>query len=91
MKYWTRTTHNFNNETREWEFCEEFSNSKIEEKTPLGIHALDSGRWSSLNEIIGENIEYCKYWPDNKEPTKEDVLSDLEQLEKLGLVRSREQ
>ena len=80
MRYWARTTHNFNNETREWEFREELRKDYIQYssmchdpfRTPLGIHALDSGHWHSLHEIIWRNIEYQKqYYKQNQEKFKE--------------------
>lgn len=93
MKYWTRTTHNFNNETREWEYKEELELVDLHADTnsALGVHALDSGRWSNLDEIYNENERYCKQYPyDTISIDKEMLLKELEQLEKLGLVKSKE-
>ena len=55
MKYYTRTTHDFNNKTREWEFRWELYGVKFHENSCLGVHALESGRWMNLAEIIAEN------------------------------------
>lgn len=97
MKYWTRTTHNFNNETREWEFKNELADIKIDEHTPLGIHALDSGRWMSFREILDANLKYqfdFRYENHKKDLISVDamernVLHDLRLLEEVGLVKSK--
>ena len=93
MKYWTRTTHNFNNETREWEYrfdYEEDTKIAAIQFKSLGAHALESGRWSNLNEIIGENYHYRDCYTDWAYPGKEIILYELEELEKLGLVKSKD-
>jgi len=99
MKYWTRTTHNFNNETREWEYRKEldkFENKNIFNSL-LGVHALDSGRWKTLEEIYHENEEYYEQYKDELYSgadisgiDKSIILSDLELMEKLGFVKSKE-
>lgn len=100
MKYWTRTTHNFNNETREWEYVDRpynRANFSRNAKSTLGIHALISGRWQSLYEIVDENRQYYEQFKDDpwsgvdeKGHSEESVLHDLELMEKLGLVKSKE-
>jgi hypothetical protein len=101
MKYWTRTTHNFNNETREWEFKGDYGDATQQAhftgKSTLGIHALISGRWQSLHEITSENQEYYKQHKDDPYSgchesghLEEAVLHDLEEMEKLGWVKSKE-
>lgn len=90
MKYWTRTTHNFNNETREWEdvdFKGEYFDLKHQKS--LGVHALDCGRWRNLDEIIKENNAYCDCWPDAYRATEKEILDDLNLLENYGLVKSK--
>lgn len=90
-KRYTRNTHNFNNETREWEetdYRKDLSYVDYPETHGLGIHALENGKWSSLYEIGYENKIYCDQWG-GPNPTKEQILEDLEKLEKLGLVKSK--
>lgn len=105
MKYWTRTTHNFNNETREWEYRNDLRERDIKDplgeqrtvgKSILGIHALDSGRWMSLHEIVESNRGYYECWKDDPYSgcdeygySEEAVLYDLELLEKEGVVKSK--
>ena len=95
MKYWTRTTHNFNNQTREWEFKKElraFEQHGAEMKSTLGIHALCSGRWQNR-----ENENYYKQECQNpysgvhpEGHSEASVLFDLNLMEQNGLVKSRE-
>lgn len=93
MKNWTRTTHNFNNETREWEYrgdSEKIPLSlEIPTRSALGVHALCSGRWCSLDEIVKENDSYCNSYPESYRATELEILHDLEEMEKLGLVKSK--
>ncbi len=100
MKYWTRTTHNFNNETREWEFRGDYGDAAQQGnfigKSTLGIHALDSGRWHNLHEIMHRNFEYYEQYKDDpyggchwSGHSEEAVLDDLEEMEKLGWVKSK--
>ena len=101
MKYWTRNTHNFNNETNEWEFKEGFYDmSDWTFNSILGIHALDSGRWKTLEEICNENQRYYEQYKNEAYSgiteeskigfSKEIVLNDLLLMEKLKLVTSKE-
>ncbi len=101
MKQWIRTTHNFNNETREWEYRDDLGHYDCSKtKSILGVHALHSAYWMILSHIVLANIEYQQQYVDEAysgvdrvfshkemEPL---VLHDLELMEKLGWVKSRE-
>lgn len=101
MKYWIRNTHNFNNETREWELKEQFRDDEeqfeeFKENSILGIRALELDEWLNLEEIVYNNEKYC-YDSVNivsndslQKCSKDVVLKDLEEMEKLGLVISKE-
>lgn len=72
-KYYIRTTHNFNNETREWEYrgCkggdkyELWNSDEVREKTlfrktpsySFGVHGLESHQWMDLDWIVNNTIE----------------------------------
>jgi hypothetical protein len=98
MKNWTRTTHNFNNETREWEHRTELPEIDSKHlKSTLGIHALVSGRWMVLWEIIGANKEYYEQYKDDPYGgcheighLEESVLHDLEVMEKAGWIKVKD-
>lgn len=101
VEHYTRTTHNFNNETREWEPRKELRKKIDEEwalnsllKSPVGIHALDSGRWQTLWVIVDENKKYAEQYPEdfrdyNMDNLEDDVKHDLEILIKHGWVARR--
>lgn len=97
MRYWTRTTHNFNNQTREWEFRKELEIEHPEYQSVLGVHALDSGRWMALIEIVNANLKYYQQYKDDADfvslklhgCTTDAVLHDLEKMEKIGIVMSK--
>lgn len=65
MKEYIRTTHNFNNDTREWEYRKENdkkweSPELIYRKTPkwsFGVHALMDDKWMNMRWIIDETIK----------------------------------
>lgn len=72
-KEYTRTTHNFNNETRMWEYRGDRGGDKYEQwnsdevRTKLqesmrqwsfGVHGLESGHWMSLHCIVENAIKY---------------------------------
>ena len=68
MMQYTRTTHNFNNDSREWEY-RGFSDKKFSkkadwaygyEKSPRGISAFKHGEWKTLVEIVTDNIDHWK-------------------------------
>lgn len=100
MKYWTRTTHNFNNETREWEYVapdwETIKEVDGSTKSILGIHALDSGRWHALWEIVSANKKYYDQYHESEIHMGESgfseasILHDLNLFESKGLVKSKE-
>jgi len=87
MRYWTRTTHNFNNETREWEYRNELPTPNVN-LIGLGVHALENGIWMSEREIFSE---YDKYYNTEEtfdsRPTNDEILMSLEEMERLGMVR----
>ena len=69
MKEYIRTTHNFNNSSREWEYRRDKGGDKYNDsdwmfpvippiKWSLGVHALRSDRYSYLRTIIDETILY---------------------------------
>jgi hypothetical protein len=99
MKYYSRNTHDFNNLTREWEYKNN-DNEKttlIATKSLLGIHALDSGRWHTLNDIVDQNQRYYEQF--HQDPysgvtlqgcSTESILYDLERLEKAELIKTKE-
>lgn len=100
MKYWIRTTHDFNNETRKWEFRESLSfilDSPIETQSVCGIDAVPRGHWATLLEIVEENKIYYEKWKNDPlscgiDPSRLDqkiILKDLELMEQLGLVKSK--
>lgn len=75
MKEYIRTTHNFNNETREWEYRGdregekfiEWNDSTVRDKLSFrqtkwsfGVHALKSDMWMSINWVVDETIEEYK-------------------------------
>lgn len=73
MKEYIRTTHNFNNDTRKWEYrgdrgCEKFETWKNidicdDSRTTqwsFGVHALKSDTWMSIGWIIDETISMFK-------------------------------
>lgn len=96
MKYWTRITHNFDNEvSRYWEFRENLSDTKCETKSVCGIHALINGRWMTLSEIVCENKKYYEQWNvDNSlDPSgfeESVILDDLVKMENVGWVKSKD-
>jgi hypothetical protein len=66
MKEYIRTTHNFNNETREWDdrFSSEYFRKTSEEIGNLGgcywsmgVHALEQDQWRYLRSIIDTTID----------------------------------
>jgi uncharacterized protein YqgQ len=97
MKYYIRTTHNFNNETRLWEYRKELDNfPQIERKTLLQAHALERDSWTTAQQILNENIIYFdnfkneEHYQESQRPTLSDVEFDLIQMEKIGLIKSKE-
>jgi len=91
MKYYTRTTHNFNNETREWEYRDlpewkNISNFAI-------VHCIDSGYWEVEYHILSKHKEWTisdlgqeAITPDFEEKTKK----ELDDLVKLDMIRVQE-
>lgn len=99
MKYYTRTTHNFNNETREWEPNNNLKPCDFTCKTILGIQGMSAcGEWISLSQLYQNNKKYFSEWNPTEyrnsiNPPKyniESCLWDLEQFEKIGWVKSKE-
>jgi hypothetical protein len=94
MKYWTRTTHNFNNETREWEFRKEIP-FNCPDAGGIGVHALESGRWMTESEVISENLDYFEQQGladglPAEHFTRQAILDGLKIMEAAGLVKSKE-
>ena len=96
---YTRNTHNFNNETREWEYRKELDAPEIAEACKnfksIGVHALESGKWSSFFDILHENIESYKSdimdsYGGKECPTHETIRNELETMIDLGLVKVKE-
>ena len=101
IKEYTRTTHNFNNETREWEYnhkLDEFNNLKPRYACLLGVHCLESGRWSNIDSAVRVTLEYLRQEEPNLDLLKNEdiekilkkfIEEDFDDLEKLGLVKSK--
>ena len=101
MRYWIRTTHDFDNETREWKFRESLESiiddCMIESRSVCGVHAVPRDYWATLWQIAEINRIYYEQWKDDPfscsiDPSalREDVLlKDLELMEQLGLVKSK--
>ena len=93
-----RVTHTYNHITNSFEPRKnlqnvEFKNSNIKERTPTGVHALDSGVPTTIEEIIKQNKEYYESFKgdfdfDKNEEcySKETIIHDLKQLIELGIV-----
>jgi hypothetical protein len=90
MRYWTRTTHNFNNESREWTFNKKILPYSDVSKFGLGVHALDNGRWMTEREIFSQYDSYYNENPDEDRPTNDEIVEQLKAMEKNGLVKSKE-
>jgi hypothetical protein len=76
MKYYARTTHNFNNEARRWEPRD--LKDLPETNTPywsLGVHALEPDRWMHLSEIVTATVEAFEYGAAG--PEGEEAISQL--------------
>jgi hypothetical protein len=97
--YYTRTTHDFNNKTRMWEYKGVSVEADIVQqkslKSCIGIHALNSGRWMRFMEVVRANQEYYEQYKDDpyggvtlESCSEENVLDDLKQMEKWGWVKS---
>lgn len=91
MRYWTRTTHDFNNETREWTFKKNILPYSDVSKSGLGVHVLENGKWMNEREIFSEYDSYYsevgRYEP---RPTNDEIIQQLEAMENEGLVKSKE-
>lgn len=46
----------------------------------IGIHALDSTRAMTLDEIMLENINYSKQYPETYPPSWDELLRDLSSM-----------
>ena len=66
MKEYIRTTHDFNNETREWDFrfSSEHDQKRSDELRTLegsswsmGVHAMEQDQWRYLRSIIDTTID----------------------------------
>lgn len=104
MRYWTRTTHNFNNDTRCWDY--RFNEEDKKNPPPLqsrdlsilGVHALNSGQWMCLHEIVSANRSYYEQFQDELLLGKTDgshacfseesILADLAVMEAKGYCAS---
>ncbi len=90
MRYWTRTTHNFNNETREWEFKKELPLYEPKGLKGLGVHCLESGAWKTDFEVFNS---YDKAYRDNvdfgQRPTNNEIVEELKYLESLNMIKSK--
>jgi hypothetical protein len=94
MKAYIRTTHNFNNITREWEYRREFENfPEIVLRIPESIDYISQTDWMSKVEILQEHEEdyqQClKDGVERKRTAIEDLDYDLSQMEKAGFIKSR--
>ncbi len=97
--YYTRTTHWFDNENLVWKPHEstiksdmDFQKKFRKHRTAIGIHALESGRWMTVNEIMHENKKYATqdwtskdFTPDSY--SQKSVEHDLKILIKMGHVK----
>lgn len=90
MKYYIRTTHNFNNETREWEYRNLPEWNGKESDFPI-IHVINFHHWESekfiLKEDRGWTINDLGSVPENY---KDKQLKELEELVKLDMIRVKE-
>ncbi len=98
--YYIRTTHNFNNETREWDYRdlpEWKEKSNIIQETiqlTLGVHGVERDIWEPLFRIVQNNKDYIMQesngaWicPENFD---ELVEQELKRLVKLDMVKCKQ-
>lgn len=90
MRYWTRTTHDFNNETREWVFRKDVLPYSDVSKSGLGVHVLNNGQWMNEGEIFSEYDSYYNENPDEVRPTNAEIIEQLKAMENVGMVKSKE-
>lgn len=63
VKQYIRTTHNFDNETREWKYRPEVCDflaytPQIHPFWSLGVHALELDSWQFLRQIVDFTVDY---------------------------------
>lgn len=91
MKYYTRTTHNFNNETREWEYRNIWGDNISSSGETLGEHACSCNSWEPLWRIVEENRKYREDFNENIPDNLEQLVEkELDELVKLDIVRVQE-
>lgn len=88
MKYYIRTTHNFNNETREWEYrnLPEWENIRI-----AIVHAIDRDIWEPEFMILNADKEWTEQDLGINLPLdfEKNQLKDLELAVRLDMVREK--
>lgn len=120
MKEYIRSTHNFCNKTRTWIYRGDRGQDKYElwnsdevkakietqmYKYSIGVHALKSEQWMSLDWIVDETIKAFRGGADDKPDAfelfiqnnvdyvqiiKSDILKELKYLVSIGMVEERD-
>lgn len=106
MKYYIRTTHDFDNKKREWiyraypEWDMSFVKNRESHYT-CGIHVFDRDRWLNINELVKLSAEWIKSDDEDRynkirsipkweDFLKEEILKDIEFYEYFEMIQSKE-